>query len=61
MIREKYINPFTDFGFKAYHDSLKSYRDLKNVIDTSYKDGKIDTTIAYLLLKCIKTEYQRNR
>ena len=53
---EKYINPFTDFGFKKfeaaeiarfspeekeqYEESLKSYRDLKNVIDTSFGEGK---------------------
>ena len=53
---EKYINPFTDFGFKKfeaaeiarfspeekeqYEESLKSYRDLKNAIDTSYGEGK---------------------
>ena len=68
-VTDKYINPFTDFGFKKlfgtepnkpeerlfeaaeiakftpeeknqYEESLKSYRDLKNVIDTSYGDGK---------------------
>ncbi len=53
VLQEKYINPFTDFGFKKlfgtepnekeqYEESLKSYRDLKNVIDTSYSDGKKD-------------------
>ena len=53
-VKEKYINPFTDFEFfqrlfetaeiakftpeekQQYEESLKSYRDLKNVIDTSY-------------------------
>ncbi len=50
-VTEKYINPFTDFGFKKLFgtepnkDSLKSYRDLKNVIDTSYGDGKKDGEI----------------
>lgn len=84
-VKEKYINPFTDFGFKKlfgtepnkdllidflnevkiferlfetaeiskfspeekeeYEESLKSYRDLKNVIDTSYGDGKKDGEI----------------
>jgi PD-(D/E)XK nuclease family transposase len=77
-VTEKYINPFTDFGFKKlfgtepnklqekiferlfetaeiakfspeekeeYEESLKSYRDLKNVIDTSYDDGKKDGEI----------------
>ena len=58
-VTEKYINPFTDFGFKKlfgtelnkeiakfspeekerYEDSLKSYRDLKNVIDTAFGEG----------------------
>jgi hypothetical protein len=55
---EKYINPFTDFGFKKrlfdaaeiakfspeekelYKESLKSYRDLKNVIDTAFDEGE---------------------
>ena len=27
---------------EQYEESLKSYRDLKNVIDTSYDDGKKD-------------------
>jgi predicted transposase/invertase (TIGR01784 family) len=49
MKEEKYINPFTDFGFKklfteeqkfAYEESMKYYRDLKNVIDKSYDEGK---------------------
>ena len=35
-VKEKYINPFKE----QYEESLKSYRDLKNVIDTSYDDGK---------------------
>ncbi len=47
-LRERYINFFTDFGFKAaeiaklepvernaYEQSLKYYRDMKNVIDTA--------------------------
>ena len=54
--REKYINPFTDYGFKrlfevaeiakfspeevqAYQESLKSYRDLKNSLDTAREEG----------------------
>ncbi len=69
---ERYINPFTDFGFKkifgeeankdllidflklfevaeiatynpqeqiAYQDSVKSYRDWKNVMDTVFEKG----------------------
>lgn len=55
-LKDKYINPLTDFGFKklfeaaeiakfsaeereAYEDSLKYYRDLKNVVDTSKQEG----------------------
>ncbi|MEZ4988376.1 MAG: PD-(D/E)XK nuclease family transposase [Saprospiraceae bacterium] len=58
-IKEKYINPFTDFGFKKlfeaaeiakftpeekeqYEDSLKIYRDLKNVIDTAFFEGRME-------------------
>ena len=44
---EKFINPFTDFGFKKrfeerqdYEESLKYYRDLKNVTDTAKIEGK---------------------
>lgn len=51
-LQDKYINPFTDFGFKKLfgsepnkdlnydQESLKYYRDLKNVIDTSFEEGK---------------------
>jgi predicted transposase/invertase (TIGR01784 family) len=52
---EKYINPFTNFGFSEdeiakfspddkvkYEASLKYYRDLKNVVDTSYEEGKAE-------------------
>lgn len=45
----KYINPYTDFGFKKlfgtpeerrdYEDSLKVYRDMKNVLDTAELRG----------------------
>ncbi|MDN3633567.1 hypothetical protein QWY85_02785 [Neolewinella lacunae] len=61
-LKDKYIHPLTDFGFKklfgserlfeaaeianfspgerdAYEDSLKYYRDLKNVVDTSREEG----------------------
>lgn len=56
-LKDKYINPLTDFGFKklfeaaeiakftpeerdAYEESLKYYRDLKNVVDTSREEGR---------------------
>jgi hypothetical protein len=55
-LQDKYINPFTDYGFKKlfeaaeiarfdpgekarYEESLKYYRDLKNVVDTSFEEG----------------------
>ena len=44
----KYLNPFTDFGFKssqdrmAYEDSLKYYRDVKNSLDTAFEEGKAE-------------------
>ena len=54
--RERYINPYTDFGFnflsteeleklptkerKEYNERLKIYRDLKNSMDTSFNKGK---------------------
>ena len=55
-IKDKYINPFTDFGFKKlfdeaeiakysdeeYENSLKGYRDLKNTIDTAFDEGKFE-------------------
>ena len=60
-IQERYINPFTDFGFKKlrffeaaeiakfsvaekeeYEDSVKVYRDLKNVIDTARSEAKTE-------------------
>ena len=61
-LHDKYINPFTDFGFKKlfeaaeiakftpdektkYEESLKYYRDLKNVVDTSFDEGKAEGKI----------------
>ena len=49
-LQDKYINPFTDFGFakftpdekSKYEESLKYYRDLKNVVDTSFDEGKAE-------------------
>jgi len=58
-IKDKYISPFTDFGFKKlfeqaelanysekeyneYEQSLKTYRDLHNVIDSAYDEGKLE-------------------
>ena len=48
-LQDRYINPLTDFGFKklfgselnkeAYEESLKYYRDIKNVVDTSIEEG----------------------
>ena len=48
-LKDKYIDPFTDFGFKklfgeeyqAYIDSLNSYRDLKNCMDTAEEEGRV--------------------
>jgi len=46
--REKYINPNTEIAkfskeeYKDYEDSLKHYRDLKNSLDTSKEEGKIE-------------------
>ncbi|MBC6992810.1 hypothetical protein QWY85_15645 [Neolewinella lacunae] len=53
-LSDKYINPLTDFGFKKlfgeevnekerelYEDSLKYYRDLKNVVDTAFEEGEV--------------------
>ncbi len=52
-IKEKYINPYTDFGFKklfgtemykdlrrGYEDSVKAYRDINNAINTAKKDAR---------------------
>jgi predicted transposase/invertase (TIGR01784 family) len=56
-LKAKYINPYTDFGFKKlfgeeasknfdekelaeYEESLKVYRDLKGMIDTSFEEGE---------------------
>jgi len=67
-LQDKYINPFTDFGFKKlfgsepnkdllidflnqpdeknkYEESLKYYRDLKNVVDTSFDEGKLERSV----------------
>jgi predicted transposase/invertase (TIGR01784 family) len=39
------ISKFSREEKNQYEDSLKSYRDLKNVIDTSYDEGKIEGEI----------------
>ena len=39
---------------EEYEESLKSYRDLKNVIDTSYDDGKKDGEIEEKIKGIIK-------
>ena len=53
-LQDKYINPFTDFVEAAeiarftpdeknkYEESLKYYRDLKNVVATSFDEGKAE-------------------
>ena len=51
---ERYINPYTDFGFKKqaeiarftpqdakeYEESVKVYRDLTNVVNTAERKGR---------------------
>jgi len=58
-MKARYVNPYTDFGFKKlfgeeantpeqlaqYEESLKIYRDLKGVVDTSYEEGKAEGKI----------------
>lgn len=53
-LQDKYFNPFTDFVEAAeiarftpdeknkHEESLKYYRDLKNVVDTSFDEGKAE-------------------
>ena len=41
LFRAAEIAKFTPAELVEYEDSLKEYRDLKNVIDTSYSDGEI--------------------
>jgi hypothetical protein len=79
-LQEKYVNPFTDFGFKKlfgsepnlednfaklfataelakfnreemmqYEQSLKYYRDLKNVIDTAFDEGDAKRKVKVVL------------
>lgn len=44
LSEERYISLLTDFGFKQelreYEDSLKTYRDIKNSIDTAKEEGR---------------------
>lgn len=53
---ERYINPYTDFGFKKqaeiarftpqdakeYEESVKVYRDLTNVVNTAERKGRAE-------------------
>jgi predicted transposase/invertase (TIGR01784 family) len=52
MIQEKYLNPFTDFGFKKIfgeEPNLKVYWDIHAVIETAkddaFDEGKIEGKI----------------
>ena len=45
LFRAAEIAKFTPAELVEYEDSLKQYRDLKNVIDTSHSDGKIEGKI----------------
>ncbi|MCE2823430.1 MAG: Rpn family recombination-promoting nuclease/putative transposase [Saprospiraceae bacterium] len=65
-LQDKYINPFTDFIEAAeiarftpdeknrYEESLKYYRDLKNVVDTSFDEGKAEIALQ-MKLKGLET------
>jgi len=47
-LKDKYIDPFTDFGFKRLFGeecNKELYRDLKNSIDTAKAEGKIEEKI----------------
>jgi|AntRauTorckE5430_2_1112549.scaffolds.fasta_scaffold13413_2 predicted transposase/invertase (TIGR01784 family) len=47
-LQDKHINPLTDFGFKKlYEESLKNYRDIKNLVDTSKEEGREERTIEF--------------
>lgn len=47
-LKDKYINPLAEIAKfspeerDAYEDSLKYYRDLKNVVDTSREEGILE-------------------
>jgi predicted transposase/invertase (TIGR01784 family) len=42
MLKDRYINPFTDISKINFDDelSLKYYRDLTNVTNTAFQDGE---------------------
>ena len=39
---EAEIAKFTPVELKEYEDSLKTYRDIKNSIDTARKEGRVE-------------------
>lgn len=45
MFETAEIAKFTPEEKEQYEESLKSYRDLKNVIDTSFGEGKMEEKI----------------
>ena len=67
-LKDKYINSPTSFGFKKlfkiakftpeekgqYEESLKYYRDLKNVVDSSKEEGIIEGKIE--IAKSLKSQ-----
>lgn len=43
MVQERYINPYTDFGFterQDYEESIRGYRDLTNVVRTAERKSR---------------------
>ena len=45
-IEEAEIATFTPVELKEYEDSLKTYRDLKNSLDTARREGRVEEKIA---------------
>jgi predicted transposase/invertase (TIGR01784 family) len=42
LFREAEISAYDEKEYAEYEDSLKTYRDLKNSVDTAYDDGKAE-------------------
>ena len=60
LFEQAEIANYSDDEYAEYEDSLKSYRDLKNSIDTAFDEGKLEGKIEGMMetaLKMKKKEY----
>jgi predicted transposase/invertase (TIGR01784 family) len=61
LFEQAEIANYSDAEYTRYEDSLKTYRDLKNSIDTAFDEGKIEGKIEGIKEEKFKTASQMKR